>query len=54
MLVQHRQALNAQIAQLQEHKIKLDEISVFLNLVSSVHQPGTGTALFKASHASTL
>ena len=25
MLVQHRQALNEQIAQLQEHKIKLDE-----------------------------
>lgn len=25
MLVQHRQALNKQIAQLQEHKIKLDE-----------------------------
>lgn len=25
MLVQHRQALNGQIAQLQEHKIKLDE-----------------------------
>ncbi len=25
MLVHHRQALNEQIAQLQEHKIKLDE-----------------------------
>ena len=25
MLVQHRQALNEQIARLQEHKIKLDE-----------------------------
>jgi hypothetical protein len=25
MLVQHRQTLNEQIAQLQEHKIKLDE-----------------------------
>ena len=25
MLVQHRQALNEQITQLQEHKIKLDE-----------------------------
>lgn len=25
MLVQHRQALNEQIAMLQEHKIKLDE-----------------------------
>ena len=31
MLVQHRQALNEQIAQLQEHKIKLDEKIEFYN-----------------------
>ena len=31
MLVQHRQALNEQIARLQEHKIKLDEKIEFYN-----------------------
>lgn len=39
MLVQHRQALNEQIARLQEHKIKLDEkIEFYRNEIERVQQ----------------
>ena len=38
MLVQHRQALNEQIARLQEHKIKLDEkIEFYRNEIERVN-----------------
>ena len=37
MLVQHRQTLNEQIAQLQEHKIKLDEKIEFYRKEISIH-----------------
>ena len=37
MLVQHRRALNEQIAQLQEHKIKLDEKIEFYRKEISIH-----------------
>ena len=38
MLVQHRQALNEQIARLQEHKIKLDEkIEFYSNEIERVN-----------------
>ena len=43
MLVQHRQALNEQIAQLQEHKIKLDEkIEFYRNEIERVNTKGAG------------
>ena len=39
MLVQHRQALNEQIAMLQEHKIKLDEkIEFYRNEIERVNK----------------
>ena len=38
MLLQHRQALNEQIAQLKEHKIKLDEkIDIYRKEIERVH-----------------
>ena len=41
MLVQHRQALNEQIAQLQEHKIKLAEkIEFYSNMIERVNTRG--------------
>ena len=43
MLVQHRQALNEQIARLQEHKIKLDEkIEFYRNEIECVNTKGAG------------
>ncbi len=43
MLVQHRQALNDQIAQLQEHKTKLDEkIEFYRNKIERVNTGGAG------------
>ncbi len=43
MLVQHRQALNDRIAQLQEHKIKLDEkIEFYRNEIERVNTRGAG------------
>ncbi len=43
MLVQHRQALNDQIAQLQEHKTKLDEkIEFYRNEIERVNTGGAG------------
>ncbi len=43
MLVQHRQALNDQIAQLQEHKTKLDEkIEFYRNEIERVNTRGAG------------
>ena len=41
MLVHHRQALNKQIAQLQEHKIKLDDkIELYKKEIDSVNTIG--------------
>lgn len=43
MLVQHRQALDEQIAQLQEHKIKLDEkIEFYKKEIERVNTRGAG------------
>ena len=43
MLVKHRQALNEQIARLQEHKIKLDEkIEFYRNEIECVNTKGAG------------
>ena len=42
MLVQHRQTLHEQIAQLQEHKIRLDEkIEFYRNEIERVNTKGT-------------